>query len=330
MAKASGWSTTLPIEGFKVAATVATAQIPAPIFTITARPVTMTGLAQRRTPMRTDEFYALARERYGILLKRRAGEPKPWTEDWALKNYRFCNTFREDDKVTDWIRVNLREPLEGQSRKLVLAMSSARFVNRISSMEIVKDLLIEQPPDLWEKFQSRLQEESPIFGAAYVIRSPEGMKKLPGVISILKVIWTSPEPEYYPKTLEGFHRYLCDFPYIGGFMGYEILSDLRHTHLLRNAPDLDTWCHLGPGAKRGIRRFLGLPLRSEPGTSVRAQQMANILKELLAASRDEQFWPAKWPRWEMREVEHTLCEFDKYERVRLKEGTPKQLYNGRD
>jgi hypothetical protein len=34
----------------------------------------------------------------------------------------------------------------------------------------------------------------------------------------------------------------------------------------------------------------------------------------------------QWPAWEMREVEHSLCEFDKYERVRRGEGRPRGVY----
>jgi hypothetical protein len=38
-------------------------------------------------------------------------------------------------------------------------------------------------------------------------------------------------------------------------------------------------------------------------------------------------WDAgAWPIWEMREVEHTLCEFDKYMRVVNGEGFPRGRY----
>ncbi len=30
--------------------------------------------------------------------------------------------------------------------------------------------------------------------------------------------------------------------------------------------------------------------------------------------------------WEMREVEHTLCEFDKHERARLGQGRPRGVF----
>jgi hypothetical protein len=56
--------------------------------------------------------------------------------------------------------------------------------------------------------------------------------------------------------------------------------------------------------------------------------MMSIMQEILSFSKSDEYWPQNWPHWEMREVEHTLCEFDKYERARLGEGRPKQLYDG--
>ena len=35
------------------------------------------------------------------------------------------------------------------------------------------------------------------------------------------------------------------------------------------------------------------------------------------------------PRFEARDIEHTLCEFDKYERVRLNEGKMRSKYDWR-
>ena len=39
-------------------------------------------------------------EREAIRLKKEAGEPKPWTSDPILQQYRFCNVRRMDDKVS--------------------------------------------------------------------------------------------------------------------------------------------------------------------------------------------------------------------------------------
>ncbi len=52
------------------------------------------------------------------------------------------------------------------------------------------------------------------------------------------------------------------------------------------------------------------------------------MRELLARSRVRGVWGnnVKYPRLELRDIEHSLCEFDKYERVRLGEGRPRSMY----
>jgi hypothetical protein len=80
-----------------------------------------------------------------------------------------------------------------------------------------------------------------------------------------------------------------------------------------------------------------------------ADDLMLSMRKLLSLSRETEFWPqpegdalrvrgydlfthdrrspyAQWPRWEMREVEHSLCEFDKYSRVRSGEGRPRGVY----
>lgn len=110
-------------------------------------------------------------------------------------------------------------------------------------------------------------------------------------------------------------------------MAYEIVTDLRHTSLLDRAPDIMTWANPGPGATRGAGRILYDDAtylnRARPDD---VEEIMELMQGLLIMSQDPQYWPPGWPSWEMREVEHTLCEWDKYERTRLGEGKPKQLY----
>ncbi len=60
--------------------------------------------------MRVDEVFAFVHERHQIYLRRQAGQPKPWTANPILQQYRFTNVYRELDRVTIWIRENWREP----------------------------------------------------------------------------------------------------------------------------------------------------------------------------------------------------------------------------
>ena len=48
------------------------------------------------------------------------------------------------------------------------------------------------------------------------------------------------------------------------------------------------------------------------------------MKELL--DRSSMYLENYVPKLEMREIEHCLCEFDKYERTRLGQGRPRSFY----
>jgi hypothetical protein len=47
-----------------------------------------------------DRLCYFVRERHNIYLRRKAGKPKPWTEDPILQRNYFCNVYRELDKTT--------------------------------------------------------------------------------------------------------------------------------------------------------------------------------------------------------------------------------------
>lgn len=273
--------------------------------------------------MRHEEFFRLARERYNIFLKRRAGEQKPWTTDDYLRQFKFCNVFREDDATTIWIRENIRDPLR-DSPSVFQAMVIARWFNRISTLEILKEMILE---DSWtnEGARALLENVQPLITAAYMIRTPTGTDKLTGLL--WNIDQALPAVREYSKkmkpdaSLEETTHWLAQFPNLGNFLAYEVITDLRHTALLENAPDIMDWANPGPGAERGIERFVD-------GSAGSEENQIRVMQEILAASTEPQYWPAEWPKWEMRDAEHVLCEFDKYERVRLGEGTPKQRYDG--
>jgi hypothetical protein len=107
-------------------------------------------------------------------------------------------------------------------------------------------------------------------------------------------------------------------------MTYEVVTDLRHTRYLRAAPDVNTWANAGPGAFRGLNRVFGRPLKQAQNPQAACQEMADLL------TMSKHYWPKPtiwWPKLEMRDIEHSLCEFDKYERVRNGEGRPRSMYH---
>ena len=101
--------------------------------------------------------------------------------------------------------------------------------------------------------------------------------------------------------------------WLGDFRAYEIVTDLRHTCVLEGATDIMVWANPGPGALLGASFILGVEKNS---TKAFRGEVLELMRELtrLANEPDAGFWPGSWPRWEMREAEHTLCEYSKYVR----------------
>ena len=289
---------------------------------------------------RAADFFQYACERYSIMLAKNNGQEPPWTNDWVLQQYRFCNVFREDDKVTTWIRENVREPMRNDPSVLG-ALVIARWFNKIETLEILKSkdacTSWHAPANLFyhwdlEEMAKRLRDQKPLVTGAYIIKTPNGMNKLDGIIWCLQQFLPFAEQlcasiEQGEITLEHLTNVLAMYPYLGQFMAYEVVTDMRHTDFMKDAPDIMTWANPGPGAARGLGRVMcDDPTAYQTGRKRDSKALMSGMHQLLDLSTDEQYWPQEWPSWEMREVEHTLCEFDKYDRAHNEEGRPKQKY----
>lgn len=287
--------------------------------------------------MRAEHFFEFARKRHQIYLDRQAGLPRPWTDDPILQLYRFTNVFRELDRTTLWFRANVRQYLlhadeEGQLLGTILF----RTLNRTETAEVIfnQNRLGPLRPAGWAYLEGEIGIEeleqymrahcpAPWVTGAYIVKTPDGMDKLRGALWIVeearKRAADTVAPGRVARSLQAFHEELVGYPYLGGFTAYEIVSDLRHLPILKKAEDIMTWAHAGPGAIRGLNRITYRETRA----GMPQGRALGLMQDLLACSKIEDYWPSEWPAWEMREVEHTLCEFDKYERVRLREGTPR-------
>lgn len=301
-------------------------------------------------------FFLYARERQAVLHRRQSGQARPWTEDAILDTYRFCNIYREDDATTQWFRRWVRDPLRS-SPDVLLATALFRWFNRITTGEAIFRQLGDYTPNgqgsirtAWDQFLLDGRTESlrtavlqhcgrgPYVTGAYIIKTPDGMNKLDGVLwcvgqfreqCVRGRVWRQFAESLIAgpgeHTLMEVWDWLRKFPYLGDFMAFEIVTDLRHTDLLCRAPDIYTWANPGPGAMRGLNRLHGRQLGHSQPKHVFVCEMRELLR--LAEGEFQHVWPHRIGfDVEMRDIEHTLCEFDKYERVRLGQGAPRGKY----
>lgn len=281
-------------------------------------------------------FWYWINERHQITLNRRAAKPWPWTADPILQQYRFTNVFRELDTVTVWIRTNWREAFPDHPN-LMLAMALARQVNWPDTLAAIGFPQQWQPTRIKRVMRTRMDAGQKTWTGAYMVH-PDHQRPMPKEIFVVDEVlqplhdkrreWEALVDGYPPRQLPlqvAWDWLTAQYSWGGtGFMAYEVITDLRHTRYCCRAPDIKTWANPGPGARRGLNRIWGRQVKAPLHRDVAIHQMRQLLA---IANSDVTPVGMHVPGpLEMRDIEHCLCEFDKYERVRLGEGKPRARY----
>jgi len=262
-------------------------------------------------------YFAFLRERYQVLLRRRAGQPGPWTDDPVIQAWRFCNVRREDDKVTEWFRANIRDPLANDP-KVFFATIAFRWFNTPAAGEVLKPWLLNgawNRDAIQQELEIRAEAES-IFTGAFMINSAPGKPKHVDVLDNLDWVRANLSPSRITRDLwtkKAMMDHLLQVPRLGNFAAYQVVVDLQYTYLLRHAVDLNTFTVAGPGCAKGI----GLMVANDPerfayGRKADQQAMLGIMQDCLEVSRDDSMWNAEWPPFVLSDIENGFCEYAKW------------------
>lgn len=305
-------------------------------------------LPRKRKPnMRLAEFFGYAMEREQIRLRKEADLPYPWTEDEILLKYKFTNIRRENDRtsrafINDFYRPHRDDDMESillncAIRRYFGTEEFSRTLGWIDYDSFSADSLEEVARD------SRQRGER-VFTGAYVITNGGVSAPKEYVVAhhYIKPLHAAiPELVKVAQKTASWQRLADEMRKIdgfggSGFMTKESLVDTTYTNfwdrrypteVTMSVPSWDwfRWTPIGPGARRGITRLLG---HDDPdGYDAKKLQnnekfcMETITKIGLAQGDF-------WTHGELcpHDIQFTLCEFDKYERVRLGQGRPRSGY----
>jgi hypothetical protein len=176
--------------------------------------------------------------------------------------------------------------------------------------------------------EDRIRRAEKAYTGAYMVRADrhfDGPKSAYLAEMVLTPMWRDRESlrRIVHGTLADAHRKLMEYRDMGSFMAAQIIADLKYVQPLRNATDWFTWAASGPGSRRGLNRVLGRP-KDAPWTEA---EWLRCLQRLHQAIRPR-IVAAMLPSLHAQDLQGCLCEFDKVERVRLGEGTPRSKYPG--
>ncbi|MDQ2630594.1 MAG: putative DNA base hypermodification protein [Actinomycetota bacterium] len=213
-----------------------------------------------------DAYWRFAARRNEILMNRIRGLPAPWTDDPILQRFKFCNTFRAADRVSQYL---IRDVIYGDR--------AAGLTPEDDFMRIVLFRLFSKERT-WEALEGAtgglrcsnldvsalgdmlegMRAEGPIYTAAFILAAPKGfgykakhrnhlalvahMFRKGGLGSALS----------RARSLDDVFESLTEYPMIGPFLGYQIAIDLNYSEHL--SFDEDEFTMPGPGALRGIAK----------------------------------------------------------------------------
>ena len=291
--------------------------------------------------LRAQAFFDFINEREEVRQRRLAGFSFPWTDDPILRAYKFTNVHRHYDRTSRELRERFYERYYNDDRRSILMNCALyRYFGTWEFAEAVG----------WQDYDSfdfqgvidiadqRFRDGLRVFTGAYVITN-QGIsapkqevvvnyflkdlhKAVPALLEIAQRTQKWEKVSDRMRQINGFGG--------TGFMTKEILLDTTYTGFWeqkRQEPsgsfsfpiDWHTWTPIGPGARRGAARVLG----DDSATPVSESKSLWVIKELL------DFVPSMWKYSETlvpTDIQFQLCEFDKYERVRLGQGKPRSRY----
>lgn len=258
-------------------------------------------------------------ERDRIRAAKEAGAPKPWTADDLLRDYRWCNVRRMDDRVSRWLRAHWYDP-ETPARVQLTGALLARLINWPDALAEIRSQPLGVARD---RLNARAARGEKVFTGAYVVPGAQGESKVDTVTNLVQRISGSVEI-FRRTTMVGTWEYLTRYDGLGSFLAGQVVADLAFLPLGLGWPDRETWAPLGPGSRRGMNRLLGRP-KDVPMNQRELDKQLPGLIEVLRPSVDD-IWRDRG--LVAMDVQNCLCEFDKYRRLTLGEGKVRSRYDG--
>lgn len=274
-------------------------------------------------------------ERERIRQKREAGEPGPWTDDPILSRYKFTNIKRDDDRTTRWLKKNWYDPNRDQPLEIIaINCAIARYFGSIEFCAAIGFQKSWNPDFLIATATERLATRKKVFTGAYIITNagstdPKQIVVVSQFLTPLRYRLGDLVMIAQRNRWQDVAEFLQRQPGIGAFMSKEIALDMMLTPLLENASDKLTWSPAGPGAIRGLNRLWDRPLQASLTQPQALLQMQNLLGKLQSDNAFESHMPTIGVDYGVTDLQFSLCELDKYLRVKNGEGRPRSCYDWR-
>ena len=212
-----------------------------------------------------DLYWYFACERQNIFYKKLNGEKAPWTNNPILNTYKFCNSYRVNDRVSQYLLKNVIYNGKSYSKedtiyriilfKLFNLQSTWELLNKECGEIILKNFNQE----LYSKvLTNAINNKIKIYNDAYISCANKAFgynHKHDNHLAILNKMFIEDrmqEKILKCKTMAEAFYIIKSYPLIGNFMAYQLVTDINYSDSVNWQEDEFTVA--GPGSIRGIKK----------------------------------------------------------------------------
>lgn len=269
-----------------------------------------------------DTFWYFTVERQNIFTKKFNKEKKPWSSDKIFQQYKFTNTYRVLDRVSQYLISNvIAHEKDFTLEDNLFRILFFKMFNKIETWEYLSKKFIDisystYTFDKYDKELTKMMEKKiKIYSAAYIM--PSGVtsfgfkKKHQNNLKLLeKIMQDKPIHKINKmKSMEELYEYLKSFPMIGSFLAYQFAIDINYSQIC-NFSEND-FVVAGPGAIRGIKKCFLNTTSSNYEDIIKMVQM-NQDEEF--KKRNLVFQKIGHRELQLIDIQNLFCEIDKYTR----------------
>jgi hypothetical protein len=268
-----------------------------------------------------EAYWAFAAERHAVFERRLGGGRGPWTVDPIISEYRFCNSFRAADRVTQELVAVVHAPGAERREDVFLRTVCFRLFSRPDTWRLLENEVGQltsanfDTRRLGDRLEDARADGVKLYTGAFILAADATYghrRKHRNHLALLEAMLEAEMPAKAGGAgeLREVYELLLSWPMIGPFMAYQLATDLNYTTLIDF--DENDFTMPGPGALRGLSKvFVDLGDLDPPAAIHWLCDYQNRCAELIGITPPKLFGR----RLHAIDIQNLLCEIDKYSRV---------------
>ena len=271
-----------------------------------------------------DLYWKFAAERQEVFYRRLNGEQAPWTQDTIISKYKFTNSYRASDRVSQYLIKNViyKNGCHYSPEDTIFRILIFKVFNKIETWEYLEENLgdISYSSYSFSKYNNllcaKMRANESIYSAAYIMPSGKNYygceRKHQNHLRLIELIMRNGISKRIAnaKNLKEIYELLLSFPSLGSFLAFQYTIDINYSDLCDFSEM--SFVVAGPGAKNGIHKCFG---------DIFGKSYEDIIR-YVAERQEEEFDKRKilfkslgGRRLQLIDCQNLFCETDKYARV---------------